>query len=236
MKENDKETEPEGEIHPLVTHGAPLDVDGKDVSDEDNDSTFGSEYNMAAQLNEIELNSDNEPVNTMGTNITHFPSLPSAPLTQVRGSTATTVNPRPLVPPSSTTTIPPTQTRSSAGSNIPHLLAPSSIFPETSTPTRSSTDTDISGPPPFVIVPSPPQAWQTAPLDPLPHLSPAAWGIWNPWHPWQMGSLSSEPTGPSPVYIPSAQLPCVVRNSQTTSFVFISSLSVHTGLRRETGL
>ena len=217
-----------------------IDVDGKDVSDEDHDSTFGNEYDMAAEFNPIEPDSDDEPANTTGTNIPHFPSLPSAPPTQAKDSTGT-VNPRPLVPPSSTTTIPsPTQARSSGGSNIPHLLAPSSIFPETSTPTRSSTGADISGPlgpPPFVIIPTPPQAWQTAPLDPLPQLSPTAWGIWNPWHPWQMGFQSSEPTGPSPVYMsPSAQFPCVVRNSRITSFVFISSLSVHAGLRRETGL
>lgn len=43
---------------PPVTHGAPFDVDGKDLSDEDNDSTFGSEYDMAAELNLIKLDSD----------------------------------------------------------------------------------------------------------------------------------------------------------------------------------
>jgi hypothetical protein len=50
-------------------------------------------------------------------------------------------------------------------------------------------------------------------------LPPAARGV----NPWQMSLQSSEPRGPPPVYNPSAQSLCAVRNSRITSFVFISS-------------
>jgi hypothetical protein len=206
-----------------------------------------------------------KPANTMGTNIPHFPSVPSTPVipptpargstgtairhplvpsstttippTQARGSTGT-VNPRPLVPPSSTTTIPPTQTRSSAGSKFPHLLlAPSSIFPMSSTQTRSSTGSDTShplarpsGPPTLATIAAPPQAEGSTPSSS--RLPPAARGV----NPWQMSFQSSEPRGPPPVYNPSAQSLCAVRNSRITSFVLILSLSVHADLQRETGL
>ena len=141
MKENEKETETEGDLY-LDDPPPVWDVDGKDVSDEDNDSTFGSD---------AELDSDDEPASTTGTNIPQFPSLPSAPPTQVRGSTDTVIR-HPSVPSSSTTTIPPTQ-----------------------------------GPPPVSL----------------------------------------------PVYTPHL---CVVRNFRITSFAFISSLSIHADLQRETGL
>ena len=230
MKENEKETETEGNLH--LDPPPVMDVDGKDVSDEDNDSTFGSEYDMAAEFNFIELDSDDEPANTTGTNIPHFPSLPPARPTQARGSTAT-VNPRPLAPPSSTTAIPPTRTRGLAGSKLPRALAPASIFPMSSTQTRSSTGTNISrplGPPTFATIAAPPQAKGSAPSSS--RLSSAARGV----SIWQTSLLSSEPSGPPPGYTPSAQSLCVVRNSRITKFVYISSLSVHADLQRETGL
>jgi hypothetical protein len=197
---------------PAVTHGAPMDLDGKDPSDEEND---GSEYDMApaeVEQNLIQLDSDDEPTNTTGTHVPYFPSVPSPfiPLTQARGSTRT-VTRQPLGSTSSTTTIPPTQTRSSAGSNIPHPLAP--IFPMSSTQTRSSTGTHTSrplarplGPPTYTTIAAAPQAEGSAPSSH--QLSPGARGI----TPWQMGLLTPDPRGRPPAYTPSVQL-CVVRNS-----------------------
>ena len=72
MKENEKEAETDGDLH--LEPPPVIDVDGKDVSDEDNDSTFGSEFDIAA-----ELDSDDEPMNTTGTNIPHFPVTSLSP-------------------------------------------------------------------------------------------------------------------------------------------------------------
>jgi hypothetical protein len=140
-KENEKETETEGEMHldPLpVTHGAPMDIDTDffDVSDGDNDSNFGSEYDDIAEEveenqveeNLIQIDSDSEPANTTGTNSPPFPSVPSASAihpTPARGSTGT-INRRPLDTSSSTTTIPPTQARGSTGTAIWDPLVPPS--------------------------------------------------------------------------------------------------------------
>jgi hypothetical protein len=245
-EENEKRTETsEMHLDPLaVTHGAPMDVDRTDsfivVSDEDdNDSNFGSDYDMAAEVEDlIQLDSgdDSEAANTKGTNIPHLPSVPASPVippTQARGPTGT-VNSHSLVPPSSTTTIPPTRTRSSAtGSDIPHPLAPIPTFPIPSTQTRSSTGTDISrpfAPPSFSTIAALPQI--RGPTSPSPQLSTATGGTPT----WQRNLMSHEPTGPPPIYTPRAQPLCVVRNSQTTSFIFISSLSVNSDLQRETGL
>jgi hypothetical protein len=279
-KENKKETETEGEMHldpPPVTNGVPMNIDSDmdfiDVSDGDNDSNFGSEYDdMAEEVEEnqveenlIQFHSDGEPANTTGINLPHFPSVPSTPVipptpargstgtvirhpsdtpsstttippTRARGSTGTIIR-HSLVPPSSTTTIPPTQTRSSPGSNFPHPLTPSPIFPIPSTQIRSSTGSDTSrpfarpsGPPTLATIAAPPQEKGSTPSSS--RLTPAARGV----NPWQMNLQSSEPRGPPPVYTPSAQSMCVVRNSRINSFVFISSLSVNADLQRETGL
>ena len=236
---------------PPVTHGAPMDIDDTDsffnVSDEDNDS-FGSEYDdMAEEVEEnqveenlIQIDSASEPSNTTGANSPHFPSVPSAPVipptqargltgtaiqhplephsssttippTQARGSTSTIIR-HSLVPPSSTTTIPPTHTRSSAGSNFPHTLAPNPISPMPSPQTRSSTGTDTSRPlgsPTYANITAPPQAKGS---------------ISSSSRIWQMSLQPSEPRGPPPVYTPSAQPLCVVRNSDRITCPFISQI------------
>ena len=251
-KENEKEIETGGEMHVdprPVTHEVPTDIemDFFEVSDGDNDSNFGSEYDDMAEeieenqveenLNQIDLD-DGEPANTTGTNSPHFPSVPSSPVvhpTPERGLTGTVIR-RSLVPPSSTITIPPAQTRGLPGSNLPHPLVPSPIFPIPSTQTRSSTGSDTSRPlarpsgPTVATIAAPSQVKGSTPSSS--RLPPAGRGV----GPWQMSLQSLEPRGPPPLYTPSAQSLCVVRNSRITSFVFISSLSVNAGLQRETGL
>ena len=221
-EENEKETET-SEMYldlPPMTHGAPMDVDDSSfiyVPDEDeSDSNFESEYEMAAEVKEdlIQLDSDDAAANTTGKNIPHLPSVPSAPVvstTQARGPTGT-VSLHPLVPPSSTITIPPTQTRNSTG---PHPLSPHLIFPIPSTQTRSSTGTDISRPvvpPSFATVAALPL--EKGPTPSSPQLSAATRSITA----WQRSlmSVSAEPTGPPPVYTVRPQPLCVVRNSQIT--------------------
>ena len=212
-KENEKETEM-NEMHldsPPMPHGAPMDVDSSSfiyVSDEnDNDSNFGSEYEMAAEVEEnlIQLDEDDDTPNTTGTNVPSAPSAPVNPPTQARGPTGT-VSSHPLVPPSSIITTPPTQARSSTGTDI-------------SRPLTSYTSYGIA----TVL----PQTKGSAPLSP--QLSTATRSI-----PARSRSfMSPDPTGPPPY---SAQSLCVVGNSQITSFVFISSLPVNAGLQREIGL
>jgi len=220
-KEKEKRTETESEMRLDPPYGAPMDVDRADsfiyVSDED--SMFGSEYEMAGEDAGDLIQFGEEPTNTTGTNIPYLPSVPTsspvAPPTQARVPFGGD-NPHLLVPPSSTVTIPPRG----------HSLAPAPTFRVSLTQTRSSTGTDISHP---LLPPSFTDLPPTNGHGPTSN-SPQVSSI------WQRGLMSHEPTGPPPVYTPRSPPLCVVRNSHIPSSVFISNLSVNIGLQRETGL